>query len=149
MSVNGSAGEVLVMMKTSTVQKAAGKKPISMGKQYERHKKHFIPHCALMTVKGTASVRGGVNLALRFFGSSNRSPRFRFDDSTYHVDSEPEILYIGQWERVKNPRKPRLAFTNRESFVCASSHSVIRSHGTVINPRKPRRMDKFARKKGG
>lgn len=38
-----------------------------MGKQYERHKKHFIPHCALMTVKATASVRGGVYLALRFF----------------------------------------------------------------------------------
>ena len=43
------------MMKTSIVQRAAGKKPISMGKQYERHKKHFIPHCALMTVKATAS----------------------------------------------------------------------------------------------
>jgi hypothetical protein len=55
------------MMKTSTVQKAAGKKTISMGKQYERHKKHFIPHCALMTVKATASI---------LLGSRGGQPRF-------------------------------------------------------------------------
>ena len=51
-----------------------------MGKQYERHKKHIIPHCALMTVKGTA---------LGSQMNRGRQPRFTL---FWIFEPEPQIL---------------------------------------------------------
>ena len=48
----------------------------------------------------------------------------------------------------EKPTKPSWHLENRESFVRASSHSVIRSHGTVITPENPAELIHIRPQKG-